>query len=52
MLENNEFARNPGHSVAIPTLMSIIRVGVDDKISQVYLSSLELLAMVLPLMKK
>ena len=52
MLENNEFSRNPGHSVAIPTLMSIVRVGVDDKISQVYLSALELLSLVLPLMKK
>ena len=38
MLENDEFGTN-----TCASLMSIVRVGVDDRISQVYLSALALL---------
>mgnify|MGYP003384993732 CR=1 FL=1 len=51
MLEDGEFQSAPGYTAAIPALMSVIRVGTDDKISQVYLSALNLLDTLLPYFK-
>lgn len=51
MLEDGDFQSSPGYSAAIPALMSIIRVGADDRISQVYLSALSLLDTLLPYFK-
>lgn len=52
MVEAGEFVESPGHLAAIPALMTIVRVGLDDKISQVYLSAINLLELVIGLMKR
>ena len=52
MVEAGEFSQSPGHLAAIPAMMTIVRVGLDDKISQVYLSAINLLELAIGLMKR
>lgn len=47
MLNDDELLRSPGFVAALPGLLAIIRVGIDDKFQQVVFQSLGLLDLVI-----
>lgn len=52
MVEGNEFSQGPGDAVAIPVLLTIVRVGLEDKIAQVFMTAIMLLELVLPMLRR